>query len=374
MLGPGAAARGVALGLVDEAPPRILVRVDEFPCATRLDARLGKFGAGPVRLFHELMLKHGVSYLMGIVPRPVDEPLDHRGTDRGGFRDGERELVERMRDDGIALAQHGTTHRTRYASPRRRSEYCGLPSDELAASLDEGRALLDELGIESEILIPPFNRFDARQWPVLASRYRVVAGGPESIRLVGLQPSPLWIGDAVYLASYRPLYGDAVTIRAAIDNVIAAAPGCWISIVLHAAWEIADGLRGLGRLLERIAPYTASWAEFLGAVERSRGSTARARPRTGFGASNLMRGRPHSFRDRRCDRRRVERRGEFRGALRLDVHDRQEVGARHRGHGAVRRRAQRRPQYDARAAGGRVARRAPRPGRMGDRDAAESPR
>ena len=273
MLGPGAAARGVALGLVDEAPPRILVRVDEFPCATRLDARLGKFGAGPVRLFHELMLKHGVSYLMGIVPRPVDEPLDHRGTDRGGFRDGERELVERMRDDGIALAQHGTTHRTRYASPRRRSEYCGLPSDELAASLDEGRALLDALGIESEILIPPFNRFDARQWPVLASRYRVVAGGPESIRLVGLQPSPLWIGDAVYLASYRPLYGDAVTIRAAIDNVIAAAPGCWISIVLHAAWEIADGLRGLERLLERIAPYTASWAEFLGAVERSRGST-----------------------------------------------------------------------------------------------------
>jgi uncharacterized protein DUF2334 len=274
MLGPAAATRQGALGLVDEAPPRILVRVDEFPCATRLDARLGKFGPGPAWLFHELMLKHGVSYLMAIVPRLVDDPLDHRGTDRGGFRDGERELVERMRDDGITLAQHGTSHRTRYASPRRRSEYCGLPLDELAASLDEGRALLDELGIEAEILIPPFNRFDAVQWPMLASRYRVVAGGPESIRLVGLQPSPLWIGDAVYVPSYRPLYGDAGTIHAAIDKVIAAAPGCWVSIVLHMTWEIADGLQRLDNLLERIAPFTTSWAEFLGAVERSRGSTA----------------------------------------------------------------------------------------------------
>ena len=115
---------------------------------------------------------------------------------------------------------------------------------------------------------------------MLASHYRIVAGGPESIRLVGLHPSPVWIGDAVYVPSYRPLYGDAKTIHAAVDKVIAAAPGCWISIVLHMSWEIADGLRALARLLERIAPMTVPWSEFVAAIQRSRGAPAEATGRS----------------------------------------------------------------------------------------------
>lgn len=273
MLGTGTAVRRVALGTADDAPPRILVRVDEFPCATRLEARKGRYGPVPAGRFHELMLAYGIPYLMGIVPRLVDQPLDPRGTDLGGFLDGEREFVERLRDDGVALAQHGTTHRSRYDSPRRRSEYCGLSPEQLAESLDQGRALLDELAIAADILIPPFNRFDADQWPVLASRYRVVAGGPESIRLVGLVSSPIWVGEAVYVPSYRPLYGDAATILAAMDKVIAEAPGCWITIALHMSWEIANGLQALGRLLERVASLVVPWSHFLEAVERSRGSS-----------------------------------------------------------------------------------------------------
>ena len=163
------------------------------------------------------------------------------------------------------------THRTRRRSPRRRSELAGLAREQLRELLACGRATLAGLGIEPRIFVPPFNRFGASQYSMLAECFDVVCGGPESIAMMGFHGGPLWRGDAVYLPCYAPLYGPASTILPEARRIIELAPGTWIPIVLHTAWESSDSFRSLANLADAIAPYASSWQSFLAAIERCRG-------------------------------------------------------------------------------------------------------
>jgi hypothetical protein len=104
---------------------------------------------------------------------------------------------------------------------------------------------------------------------MLASRFDVICGGPESVALMGFQGGPLWRENAVYLPCYAPLYADARTILPMAERMIDRAPGTWIPIVLHTSWEQDDDFAALERLAERIAPFTAHWDDFLVAVDRS---------------------------------------------------------------------------------------------------------
>ena len=117
--------------------------------------------------------------------------------------------------------------------------------------------------------MPPFNRFDARQWPVLAARYAVVCGGPESVRALGFHGSPLFRGETVYLPAYPPFYGTASEILPAVERLVEMAPGTWVPVVLHLGWEADEGWSALTRLAERIAPYAENWRDFLTAVDLS---------------------------------------------------------------------------------------------------------
>lgn len=252
-----------------KGPPRFLVRVDEFPCATSLDDP-ERYGLNAARRFHEVMRETGVRHLMAVVPQMTRSPLDPDA--RGGRPLGDDELahLERMRADGVTFAQHGTTHRTRQANPHRHSELVGLSLPDTEALLDHGRSLLRDHGIETRIFVPPFNSFQASQWPVLAQRYDVVCGGPESIRYIGWHGGPLWRGSAAYLPCYPPLYGRARDMIAPAAEMIEQAPGTWIPIVLHLAWEADDNFLGLRRLAERLAPCSVDWDSFLEELDRSR--------------------------------------------------------------------------------------------------------
>ena len=117
--------------------------------------------------------------------------------------------------------------------------------------------------------MPPYNRFDARQWSILARRFAVVCGGPESIGLLGFQRTPVWHGQAVYLPSYEPLYGHAREVLPAAERLIERRVGLWAPIVLHWGWEADEDWVALERLLEAIAPHTACWEDFLAAVAAS---------------------------------------------------------------------------------------------------------
>jgi len=267
-LAPLQAARRSALGPAADGPPKLLVRVDEFPYYSGYDNP--KFGYDASSRFHSVMAEAGVPYLIAVVPQWTHQALRPEANGGRPLDDRDRELIERMGSDGVAFAQHGATHRTRFANPRRHSELSGLNDAALVSLLDGGRRRLEQVGLSPRVLVPPFNRFDSSQWGVLASRYDVITGGPESILNMGFHGGPQWRGAAVYLPCYEPLYERAEVVLGAVEGVIDRDAGTWVPVVLHMGWEVDDDFAALRRLAERIRPYAAPWSEFLQAVDASR--------------------------------------------------------------------------------------------------------
>jgi hypothetical protein len=265
-------ARRSLLADAAAGPPRFLVRVDEFPYYTSFDRPQD---VEMSRRFHEVMASAGVAHLMSVLPQLTHAPLSVGSSGGRALGEVEIALLEQMGRERVSFAQHGTTHRTRFENPRRRSELCGLTPAATEQLLEQGRQQLAQAGIAStRVFVPPFNRFDAAQYPILASRFDVICGGPESVALMGFHGGPLWRDGAVYLPCYAPLYADSRTILPVAERMIDLAPGTWIPIVLHTSWEQADDFRSLRRLAERIAPFAAHWEDFLAEVDRSAGAAA----------------------------------------------------------------------------------------------------
>jgi Uncharacterized protein conserved in bacteria (DUF2334) len=251
---------------VPKGEPRLLIRVDEFPYYSAFD-QYERYGLNASIAFHETMA--GIPHLMSIVPQLTRAALDPDADGGRPLNDEERAHLERMARENVTFAQHGTTHRTRDADPRRRSEFAGLPPREAAALVDRGLANLRDLGVEPRVFVPPYNRFDPEHYAVLAERFRVIGGGPESVPLLGLHYGPQWRDGAVYLPCYPPFYGRAGDIVAPVQRLVEQRIGTWIPVVLHLSWEVDDGFEGLRRLVDAVKPYAASWEDFLTAVEAS---------------------------------------------------------------------------------------------------------
>jgi len=267
---PLVAARQAVLGERAAAPPRFLVRVDEFPHYQAWDDP-ERFGSAGFARFHEILQTAGVPYLVAALPRVSRAPLDPTSTESRPLTDEEAALLRHAAGSaGVAIALHGRDHRTRFASPRRHSELCGLDAAATTALLDDALAELDRHGIYPDVFVPPYNRFDAAQWPTLAERFPIVCGGPESIRQIGFQRTPVWREGAVYLPAYAPYYDHAREVLPAAERAIEAQTGLWTPLVLHWGWESDAGWRELEALCARIAPYAAEWTDFRAAVERSR--------------------------------------------------------------------------------------------------------
>jgi hypothetical protein len=271
---PLAAARRAALGARVTAEPRFLVRVDEFPHFQAWDDP-ARFGTSRFERFHEVMAGAGVPYLVAVLPRVSREPLSPSGGEWRTLEDHELAMLGRVQAERVTLGLHGLDHRTRFLSPHRHSELCGLGPQETDGLLDNALAELAPHGIRPEVFVPPYNRFDAGQFDALAQRFQIVCGGPESIGMMGFHRTPQWRGQTVYLPSYLPVYGKAAEVQPAVERAIERAAGLWVPIVLHWGWEMHDDWAALKRLAERIAPYAAGWEEFGEAIARSASPTSR---------------------------------------------------------------------------------------------------
>lgn len=259
-----------AAGAPPSEPPRVLVRVDEFPHYRAWDVP-ERFGTRSFARFAQIMGDAGVPYLLAVVPRVSRDPLSPAASGSRGLDEDEIAALRELAGGAVSLALHGRDHRTRFASPRRHSELCGLGREQLDALLDDALEELSRRGIDPRVFVPPFNRFDARQLPWLARRFAVVCGGPESIGLLGYRRPPRWLGEIVYLPSYAPLYGHAAEILRALPRILERARGLWLPVVLHWGWESDAGWAELERLAAQLARYAVHWDDFLAAVERSRG-------------------------------------------------------------------------------------------------------
>lgn len=253
------------------AAPRVLIRIDEFPHYQVWD-RSDRFGTEQFERFHGIMANAGVPYLLAVPSRVSRAPLSPTGIESRPLDGGESAMLGRLADERVTFALHGRDHRTRFASPRRHSELCGLDRGQTDALIDEALAELATHGIQPSVFVAPFNRFDARQLAWLACRFAVVCGGPESIGQLGFQRSPQWRGETVYLPSYASLYGRAAEVLEALPQTIERAGGLWLPVTLHWGWEAEAGWRDLERLVARIAPFVVPWDDFLAAVARSRGA------------------------------------------------------------------------------------------------------
>jgi Uncharacterized protein conserved in bacteria (DUF2334) len=262
-----AAARRAVARDAFGAPPRILLRVDEFPHARVLDD--DTYDLEAFERFHAVLADAGVPYLLATLPRPSQDYLNPRGTGGRPLSDEELALLARVRGEGVTLGLHGLDHRTRHEHPRRHSELSGLGDGELEQRLDDAIAQLRPLDVRPRIFVPPFNRFDTRQWGALARRFDVVCGGPESVAAMGWQGTPVWRGDAVWLPSYPSFYGRANGVRAALGLVAPWAAGAWVPVVLHFGWEVDDGLDDLRALARAVSGQAVSWESFLEAVDAS---------------------------------------------------------------------------------------------------------
>ncbi|HVR05070.1 MAG TPA: DUF2334 domain-containing protein, partial [Solirubrobacteraceae bacterium] len=269
-----AGGRGAGVD-IPAASPRLLVRVDEFPHYQAWDEP-ERFGSVAFERFHEIMRAAGVPYLIAALPRLSRSPLSPQPLGSRGLRPEEVAVLKRLVAEGVTLALHGLDHRTREASPRRHSELSGLGATATEQLLDRGLAELAGHGLAApEVFVAPYNRFDAAQLEILARRFAVVCGGPESIGTLGFQRPPQWRGDCVYLPAYSPFYGHAASVLGALERDGEWISGLWTPVVLHWGWEAQAGWAELERLAERMAPWAVPWSEFIAAVERSRGTDER---------------------------------------------------------------------------------------------------
>jgi hypothetical protein len=274
IVAPMMRARRAVLGADAGGPPRVLVRVDEFPHYEAVDKQ-DFYGTDDYRRFHEIMAGAGVAYLIAVVTRPARKPLDPEVTDSRTMDDAETaELAELVRD-GVTLAVHGLDHRTRDARPRHHSELSGLSSAALRSRLDAAHGELAARGLpDPRVFVPPYNRFDADQLELLSHRYDVVCGGPESVSIVGWHRTPVWRGEGVYLPCYAPFYGRMEEVVPAVERLAAMGADLWVPITLHWGWERHGDFRELERLAARLGALSAGWEGFLSAADAARQAEA----------------------------------------------------------------------------------------------------
>jgi len=262
-------ARQAALGGGAAGAPRVLLRVDEFPHARAFDSA-GRFGTDDFKRFHAVLAEADIPYMLAITPRVSRDYLDPGVEEWRPLKDAEVEQMRELATEGVVLGLHGLDHRTRHDSPRRHSELCGLSVAATKERIDAARRSFADLGLETPVFVAPFNRFDAAQYEVLAERFEIVCGGPESVRLLGFNTTPAWRGEAVYLPSYPPLYGHAAEVTVCVERLAALQAALWAPATLHWGWEMEDDLDSLRRLCRTLAGRTARWPEFLSAVESTR--------------------------------------------------------------------------------------------------------
>ena len=265
-------ARRSVLGDDAHGPPRLLVRVDEFPHylgheAPRFER---EYASEQYLTFHEAFADAGVPYLLAVSPRVSRDPLDPDDREWRPLDDFERQLLGRLAADGVEFGTHGLMHRTRRPEPSRHSEIAGLPDDGLRRLLKTSASELTAAGVEAaRVFVPPYNRFEPRQYRTLAERFDVVCGGPENVRLMGYRRTPLWLGEAVYMPAYWPFYGDAESLAPALERLVELRAPVWVPVALHWGWEFENDWATLSGLARLLAPHARPWSEFLAEMEAS---------------------------------------------------------------------------------------------------------
>lgn len=232
--------------------PRFLLRVDDFPAP---GYTLEQFME-----FHEIMREHDIPYLLGVTPFLAEKIKDPYCSNFRTLSDRELSYLKSISGD-VELGMHGVTHRVNVppTSYLKNSEFIGLTDDELLSKLKAGSEAISQVSAAPAVIVPPFNTFNLSQVDVMRQLFRIVAGGPESIPLVGLRLSPSYLRGMLYVPSYWRAYGKASEVSAFLEKVQHVEWPLVIPLTLHWHWELGDGYRELRRLSNLLRGRVTPW-------------------------------------------------------------------------------------------------------------------
>ncbi len=230
-----------------------LIRVDDFPAWTE---EMNRFvPSADFMAFHRVLASHGIPYMLASTPQPALCPLEMNRTETRSLSDEECSIIRTIAAEGATIGLHGITHHTR--APRPHSEFLDIDDGFFAELVAYGDHELHRLtGIRAEVFVAPFNRMSKSQLAVLATRFPVVCGGPETVPSVGKLDAFAISPASVYLPSYPPHYGRAHEILANLKSGPSAFPTC---LTLHWEWERRRGYQELDELCKALKGRVAAW-------------------------------------------------------------------------------------------------------------------
>lgn len=224
-----------------DGTPRFVLRVDDYP---RWDV-----GPDAFTRFHAILRDASIRYLLGAIPMPSVNPRAPERRGREWTGEERAALAEALPDVDVAL--HGFTHRAGDGPVP--AEIVGRERADLAHEIDEGLRRLAAMGHRADAYIPPFNAVDRAALAVLASRFAVVCGGPESVRWLGCVPGPCRVEGVWFVPSYPPAYGRAADVARFATAARRRRVPLLIPLTLHWAWEAGDDFDGVRRLADTLS-------------------------------------------------------------------------------------------------------------------------
>ncbi|WP_024867390.1 DUF2334 domain-containing protein [Butyrivibrio sp. FCS014] len=156
--------------------------------------------------FKEILDKHGVKPLIGVVPDVRDKKLQI-DDDRPDFWN----YVKELRQQGWIVAMHGFCHVYTTSSPGLfpiggKSEFAGVSYKRQEEMIKEGKRILEEHGIETDLFMAPSHSFDMNTLKVLKENgfYGLTDGfGTGPFRSHGLVFYPISVSRAASLKSKK---------------------------------------------------------------------------------------------------------------------------------------------------------------------------
>jgi peptidoglycan/xylan/chitin deacetylase (PgdA/CDA1 family) len=241
-------ARSALSITTSDEPCKFLLRVDDFPSFFA--------DSDSFLRFHEIAAANGLPYLLAVTPF-----LDRKGAETR-LSDREVEILQACTLEGAELALHGFTHRRRFKNYS--SELVSMPPSVLREEIRRAEAYLLENDLGTIGFVAPFNSYDAFTVSVLAERFPLLCGGPESVRSLGYRAGPSFLMQSVYVPSYQGAY-DIIDKRGlkAFDELASRADGATVPITLHWANQSGKNFAVFRDLCSRLKNRTESWSNFL---------------------------------------------------------------------------------------------------------------
>ena len=246
------AAASDALGVERRRGSKVLLRVDDFPSAVAKSDDLLRF--------HEAAMEEGVQYLLAVTPFLDD------GSGQRRLSTAERRILDRVTGDGVELALHGFTHRSRYSNFG--SEILHVPGPTLERALAEADQYLAGFGFSTSAFVAPYNTYDPFTVSILAKRFAVLCGGPESVHSFGYRAGPSSFMGSTYVPSYRGAYELTDRGLPHLERLLATSGGGTLPITMHWANHVDSEFRTFRAIARRIKGSVIRWSAVAHAMKR----------------------------------------------------------------------------------------------------------